>query len=178
VALPPAPAADAPQRLAELATAPKAEAPAATPVESADPYADPDFKVRRRAHHAGTHLSLKETLLQRAEAKAHDELLGEMKQHQNRSQYDCEAADRAVKYLKAGLDVWGFAAWQVKHFPMDGYEGATLSQCQNITDVVDPSRFDMHESLAQGNDPGRDATRDPREGRAATPAGDAGKNRP
>jgi len=123
-------------------------------------------------------MSLKETLLQRAEAKAHDELLGEMKQHQNRSQYDCEAADRAVKYLKAGLDVWGFAAWQVKHFPMDGYEGAALSQCQNITDVVDPSRFDMHESLAQGNDPGRDATRDPREGRAATPAGVAGKNRP
>ena len=178
VALPPAPAADAPQRLAELATAPKAEASAATPVASADPYADPDFKVRRRAHHAGTHMSLKETLLQRAEAKAHDELLGEMKQHQNRSQYDCEAADRAVEYLKAGLDVWGFAAWQVKHFPMDGYEGATLSQCQNITDVVDPSRFDMHESLAQGNDPGRDATRDPREGRAATPVGDAGKNRP
>jgi hypothetical protein len=178
VALPPAPAAEAPKRLAELAPAPKAEASTATPVESADPYADADFKVRHRAHHAGTRTSLKETLLQRAEAKARDELLGETKQHQNRSQYDCEAADRAVKYLKAGLDVWGFAAWQVKHFPLDGYEGATLSQCQNITDVVDPSRFDMHDAIVQGNDPGRDAPRDPREGRAATPAGEAGKSRP
>jgi hypothetical protein len=178
MALLPAPVAEAPQRLAELAPGPRAEASAATPVESPDPYADPDFKVRRRAHHAGTHTSLKDTLLQRSEAKARDELLGEMRQHQSRSQYDCEAADRAVKYLKAGLDVWGFAAWQVKHFPMDGYEGATLSECQNITDVVDPSRFDMHDAVAQGRDPGGDATGDPREGRAATPAGDAGKNRP
>ena len=71
-------------------------------------------------------------------------------QHQTRSQYDCEAADRAVKYLKAGLDVWGFAAWQVKHFPVEGYEGATLGECQNITDVVDPSRFDLHGAIAQG----------------------------
>jgi hypothetical protein len=150
VALPQSPAAESPQKVAELAPpAPKADSATAAPTENLDPYADPDFKVQHRAH-AGTRLTLKETLLQRAEAKARGELLTEMKQHQNRSQYDCEASDRATKYLKAGLDVWGFAAWQVKHFPMDGYDGAALSECQNIKDVVDPSRFDMHGAVAQG----------------------------
>jgi hypothetical protein len=150
LALPPSPPAESQQKAAELAPpAPKADSSTAARAESADPYADPDFKVQRRAH-AGTHLTLKETLLQRAEAKARGELLSEMKQHQNRSQYDCEAADRAARYVKAGLDVWGFAAWQVKHFPLDGYDGATVSECQNIKDVVDPSRFDMHGAVAQG----------------------------
>ena len=178
VALPASPAAESPQKATELTPAPKTDDSSATPAGRADPYADPDFKVQRRVHRAGTRLSLKETLVQRAEAKARAELLTEIKQHQNRSQYDCEAADRAARYLKAGLDVWGFAAWQVKHFPMDGYEGATLSQCQNIKDLVDPSRFDLHDAVAQENDPARAAPRGSREVNAANPASDTGKNRP
>lgn len=146
-AAPPASSApESPGRPGQPAPAPKADGSKAVAV--ADPYADPDFKVQRR--HAGTRLSLKETFVQRAEAKARAELLSEVKQHQSRSQYDCEAADRAAKYLKAGLDVWGFAAWQVKHFPVDSYEGATLSQCQNIKDVVESERFDLHDAVAQG----------------------------
>ena len=147
----PAPkAAEAPLRTAELAPGLNADGSrkAAAAGVSLDPYADPDFKVQRPR--GAARLSLKDTLVQRAEAKARAELLAEMRQHQNRSQYDCEAADRAAKYVKAGLDVWGFAAWQVKHFPMDGYEGATLQECQNIKDVVDPSRFDLHGAVAQG----------------------------
>ncbi len=167
VALPRSPAAESPPKVAELAPpAPKADASTADRTESVDPYADSDFKVQHRAH-AGTRLTLKETLLQRAEAKARAELLTEMRQLQNRSQYDCEAADRAAKYLKAGLDVWGFAAWQVKHFPMGGYDGATLSECQNIKDVVDPSRFDMHGAVAQGSD-----------GRAVIATSETGKTHP
>lgn len=167
VALPRSPAAESPQKVAELAPpAPNADSSTAARTESVDPYADSDFKVQRRGH-AGTRLTLKETLLQRAEAKARAELLSEMRQLQNRSQYDCEGADRAAKYLKAGLDVWGFAAWQVKHFPMDGYDGATLSECQNIKDVVDPSRFDMHGAVAQGN-----------EGRAVIATSETGKTHP
>src|ERR1700757_2917115 len=85
-------AAESPRRSAELAPAPKADDSAPAAAASVDPYADPDFKVRRRP--AGTRLTLKETLVQRAEGKARAELLTEMKQHQTRSQYDCEAADR------------------------------------------------------------------------------------
>lgn len=165
-----------PRTVAELAPATKPDSSTAAPVESRDPYADPDFKVQRRGH-TGTRLSLKDTLVQRAEAKARAELLGEVREHQKRSQYDCEAADRAARYLKAGLDVWGFAAWQIKHFPMDSYEGATLSQCRHIKEVVDPSRFDLHETIALGNDPGRVLPRDSRDGKAVVPTDDAGKSR-
>jgi hypothetical protein len=141
-----------PTTAAQLASAPKADGAATPAPASADPYTDPEFKVQRPR---AARLSLKDTLVKRAEAKARKELLSEMKQHQNRSQYDCEAADRAARYLKAGLDVWGFTAWQVKHFPMETYDGATLPLCQKIKEVVDPSRFDMHDAVAQGNDRGR-----------------------
>ena len=138
-------------------TAKPAPAIAAAPVVvaatgPADPYADPDFKVHRRQHHSGSTVSLKETYLQRSEAKARDELLLETQQHANRSQYDCEAADRADKYLKAGLDVWGFAAWQVKHFPPTAYKGATLEQCRDLKAVVeDASRLDLQSTVARRN---------------------------
>jgi hypothetical protein len=125
--------------------------PAAT--GSADPYADPDFKVEHPAHRTGNAASLKETLLERSEAKARAELLRETKQHLHRSQYDCEAADRANRYLKAGLDVWGFAAWQFKYFPVNGYKGATLAECKDIKEVVDPSSVDLKSTVAQVSRP-------------------------
>jgi len=121
--------------------------------ESADPYADPDYKVHRTPHRTGRPLSLKETLLQRSEAKARSELLRDMKQHASRSQYDCEAADRAGRYLKAGLDVWGFGAWQLKYFPTEGYKGATLIACKDIPNVVDPSQLDLQSTVAQDGHP-------------------------
>jgi hypothetical protein len=117
--------------------------------ENADPYADPDYKVHRRVHRPGSTLNLKETLLQRSEAKARAELLREVHQHASRSQYDCEAADRAGRYLKAGLDVWGFAAWQLKYFPIEGYKGATRVECQDIPNVVDPTQLDLQSTVAQ-----------------------------
>jgi len=117
--------------------------------ESVDPYADPDYKVHRRAHRSGSALSLKETLLQRSEAKARTDLLREMHQHASRSQYDCEAADRAGRYIKAGLDVWGFTAWQLKYFPMEAYKGATLAGCKDIPNVVDPTQLDLQSTVAQ-----------------------------
>ncbi len=122
---------------------------ASAPANGADPYHDAEFKVQRPAHKAGTALSLKETLLQRSEAKTRGELLRQLQQHAQRSQYDCEAADRGQKYLKADLDVWGFAAWQVKYFPAEGYQGATLPQCQDIKNVLDPSSLDLHSTVAQ-----------------------------
>jgi hypothetical protein len=134
-----------------------APVPAAIPVAVAatagpDPYADADFRVRRRPHRGRSALSLKETILQRSEAKARDELLLETRQHANRSQYDCEAANRAEKYVKAGLDVWGFATWQVKHFPPEAYKGATLQQCKDLKDVVAESvRLDLQSVVAQRN---------------------------
>jgi hypothetical protein len=109
------------------------------PADSIDPYSDAEFKVQRRPHRAGAPLSLKESLLQRSEARARDDLLRQIRQHVQRSQYDCEAVERASKYLEADLDVWGFAAWQVKYFPMDSYKGATLPQCKDIESLVDPS---------------------------------------
>jgi hypothetical protein len=118
--------------------------------ESADPYADPDYRVHRAVHRPGSALNLKETLLQRSEAKARAELLRDVRQHASRSQYDCEAADRVGRYLKAGLDVWGFAAWQLKYFPVAGYKGATLAGCKDIPNVVDPSQqLDLQASVAQ-----------------------------
>ena len=113
--------------------------PAAPAEDRLDPYHDPEFKVHQRPHHAGKQPSLKEILLQRSEARARDELLAQTKGHMRRSQYDCEAADRASKYLSAGLDVWAFASWQLKHFPVNGYKGATLDGCKDIETVVEPS---------------------------------------
>jgi hypothetical protein len=124
-----------------------AEPAIAAQPENADPYADPDYRVRRRAHRPGA-LSLKETLLQRSEAKARAELLREMQQHARRSQYDCEAAEHAARYLKAGLDVWGFGAWQLKYFPTAGYKGATLAACKDIPNVLEGSQLDLQAAVA------------------------------
>jgi hypothetical protein len=128
-------------------------APQAVAVADVDPYRDADFRVQRRSHRAGSPESLKEKLLERSEAHARSELMKEMQQHVKRSQYDCEAADHANRYLKAGLDVWGFAAWQGKHFPMDGYRGATLTQCKEIKNVIDPSRLNLQSAVAQQSQP-------------------------
>jgi hypothetical protein len=127
-----------------------AAASAGAAVETADPYSDPAFKVEHPAHHAGDAASLTEKLVRRSEARARAELLADTKQHAGRSQYDCEAADHAEKYLQADLDVWGFAAWQVKYFPVDGYKGATLTQCRDIKSVVDPTELDLRSTVAQG----------------------------
>jgi hypothetical protein len=116
----------------------KANSATAVRVANVDPYADANFKVQRRPQHAGTHPSLRDTLVQRSEAKARADLLRQTQEHLHRSQYDCEAAERATRYLEAGLDVWGFAAWQLRYFPRDGYQGATLAQCRDIATVNDP----------------------------------------
>ena len=137
--------------VATLAPAAQVNPSAAVVVDSVDPYADSDFRLPARPHRAGSALSLKEALVQRSEAKARADLLRETQQQRNRSQYDCEAADRAEKYLKAGLDVWGFASWQLKYFPMERYQGATLPQCKAIKNVIDPSRLDLKSAVAQGN---------------------------
>jgi len=142
-----------PDEVAGHAPVPKVDHSRAVPVDNVDPYTDSDFRVQRRAHHARTALSLKETLLQRSEAKARADLLRETQQHLYRSQYDCEAADRASKYLKAGLDVWGFATWQIRYFPTGSYKGATLAQCKDIKEVVDPSSMDLRSTVAQENHP-------------------------
>jgi hypothetical protein len=134
------------------AAASAADPSAVTPVHEVDPYADPDFQVHRRPHRA---VSLKEKLVLQSEAKARAELLTETQQHLHRSQYDCEAAGRAGKYVKAGLDVWGFASWQVKYFPVKGYEGATIPQCEDIKNVIDPSWVNLQTTVAQTNQPGR-----------------------
>ncbi len=114
-----------------------------------DPYADPDFRV---AHHARS-ASLKDQLLQRAEQKARAELLAQLRQHAERSQYDCETLDHAQKYLKAGLDVWGFTTWQAKYFPVEDYQGATLAQCQQIQSAIDPARMNLKSAVAQSAHP-------------------------
>ena len=137
-----------PVRSAALTPAP-APAVADPPVSSApDPYADPEFRVQHKAHRTGAAQSLKETLVQKEESRARNELLRELQQHVQRSQYDCEAANRADKYLKAGLDVWGFATWQVKYFPQGNYRGATLEQCRDIKNVV-ASSVDLQSAVAQ-----------------------------
>jgi hypothetical protein len=142
-----------PEERAPSAAGSNAEAATAVQPESVNPYADPDYKVHRRAHRPSSAVSLKEALLQRSEAKARAELLRDMQQHVSRSQYDCEAAEHAGRYLKAGLDVWGFAAWQLKYFPMEGYPGATLAACKDIPNVVDPSQLDLQSTVAQDGNP-------------------------
>src|SRR6266404_803090 len=113
----------------------KANSAAVVPADTIDPYSDSDFKVQRRPR-VGPHPSLRETLVQRSEARARVDLLRQTQEHAHRSQYDCETAERVSKYLKAGLDVWGFATWQLRYFPRDGYKGATLPQCKAIKDVM------------------------------------------
>jgi hypothetical protein len=137
-----------PVRVASLTPPPPPEAVDESARALPDPYADPAFRVEHKPHRAGAALSLKETLVQQSEARARNELLHELQQHVHRSQYDCEAAERADKYLKAGLDVWGFATWQVKYFPVDNYRGATLGQCRAIKNVV-ASSVDLQSAIAQ-----------------------------
>lgn len=128
------------------------EAVAETAATAPDPYADPQFRVQRKAHRAGAAPSLKERLVLKSEARARNALLRELRQHVNRSQYDCEAADRAGKYLKAGLDVWGFATWQGKYYPVGNYRGASLEHCRAIKVVV-ASSVDLQSAVAQQNPP-------------------------
>ncbi|HXY95849.1 MAG TPA: hypothetical protein VEH00_02665 [Steroidobacteraceae bacterium] len=137
-----------PVRAASLTPAPATEPVDEPAVALPDPYADPEFKVQHKPHRSAAAVSLKETLVQQSEARARNELLRELQQHVHRSQYDCEAAERADKYLKAGLDVWGFATWQVKYFPVDNYRGATLGQCRDIKNVV-ASSVDLQSAVAQ-----------------------------
>jgi hypothetical protein len=122
-------------------------------VSADDPYADPAFKVQRKARHGGD--SLRDSLLQKSEQRASSELLRDLQQHAQRSQYDCEAAAHADRYLKAGLDVWGFANWQVKYFPTGGYRGATLEQCRGIKNIL-PSPVDLGSTVARQNPDGSD----------------------
>ena len=152
-----APASDPEQPAAPLQSVSLKPAPPIEVVEeatptAADPYADPEFKVQRKAHRAGAAPSLKEKLLQQSEARARDALLRELKQHVNRSQYDCEAAEHAGKYLKAGLDVWAFTNWQVKYFPVETYRGASLERCRTIKNVV-ASSLDLQSAIAQQSPP-------------------------
>jgi hypothetical protein len=136
------------------APAPATEASAASaPASTVDPYADEDYKVRHKKRHAGATANLEETLLQRSETKARTELLRDIQQHVARSQYDCEAAGRAEHYLKAGLDVWGFASWQAKYFPTDSYQGATQPQCHDIKNVIDPAALNLQSTVAQQKHP-------------------------
>jgi hypothetical protein len=136
-----------PSSAASAAPVAKATAQVVAVTDPVDPYADPDFKVRPKTHRSAQ--SLKETLLQREEAKAGADLLKETAQRAQRSQYDCEVADHANRYLKAGLDVWGFRAWQSKYFPTDGYKGATLPECKDIQSVLDLTQIDLKSAVAQ-----------------------------
>jgi len=140
------PGAPAPQSAA--LTPPEPPQALAEPVAAVDPYTDPQFRVQRRARGSGD--ALREALLQKSEARARGELLLELRQHARRSQYDCEAAARGDRYLKAGLDVWGFMSWQVKYFPVDAYRGATLEQCRGIKSIV-ASPVDLQSAVAQQN---------------------------
>jgi hypothetical protein len=141
----------------DAGAAPPAAATEASEVSAApsalDPYADEDYQVHHKKHRPGAGANLEETLLQRSETKARTELLRDIQQHVARSQYDCEAADRAQRYLKAGLDVWGFASWQAKYFPTDGYQGATLPQCRDIKSVIDPAALNLQSTVAQQKHP-------------------------
>ena len=125
--------------------------PAEQGVRDLDPYADPGFKVQHKVRRAGAPPSLKDALVQRSEARARADLLRELQQHAQRSQYDCEAAVRAERYLKAGLDVWGFTTWQVKYFPSGSYRGATLEHCKDIKNLVVASSLDLQSTIAQQN---------------------------
>lgn len=135
---------------ARIAAPPKANPATAVRFDNVAAYADPAFKVQR-PQHAGPHSSLRETLVQRSEARARADLLRQTQEYVHRSQYDCEAAERAAKYLKAGLDVWGFATWQFKYFPREGYKGATLPQCKDIENVGGAAGIDLQSTVANGN---------------------------
>lgn len=139
-----------PVRSASLTPPPAPEAVDEPAGAVRDPYADPAFRVQHKGHRAGAATSLKETLVQQSEARARNELLRELQQHVHRSQYDCEAAERADRYLKAGLDVWGFATWQVKYFPVNAYRGAILERCRAIKSIV-ASSVDLRSAVAQQN---------------------------
>ena len=91
--------------------------------------------------------------MQRSELKARWDLLAQLRAHAQRSQYDCEAADHAEKYLKAGLDVWGFTTWQDKYFPVENYAGAALEKCQQIQSAIDPGRMNLKSAVAQSARP-------------------------
>ena len=145
-------------RVRSASLSPRPAAPAAAEETAGtvpDPYADPEFQVQRKPHRASVPPNLKERLVRQSEARARDALLRELKQHVDRSQYDCEAAEHAGRYLKAGLDVWGFAAWQVKYFPPDSYRGATLERCRGIKNVV-ASSVDLQSAVARQNEPDPD----------------------
>lgn len=142
----------APLQSASLKPPPPAEFVDETRGAAPDPYADPEFRVQRKPQRAGAAPTLKEKLVQQSETRARDALLRELRQHLNRSQYDCEAADHAGRYLKAGLDVWGFTTWQVKYFPVASYRGATLERCRTIKNVV-ASSLDLQSAVAQQNQP-------------------------
>jgi hypothetical protein len=45
--------------------------------------------------------------------------------------------------------VWGFAAWQAKYFPVENYKGASLPQCRDIPDVIDPAHINIQSTVAQ-----------------------------
>jgi hypothetical protein len=147
--------ADAPLA-AEQAPAPASSAVPAPPAEDTDesepprpdPYKDAEFRVVRHAHPGEP---LRDSLVQRAERKAGAQLLAELRAHAQRSQYDCEAVDHAQKYLKAGLDVWGFSTWQSKHFPVEKFSGATLPQCQNLARAADTGSIDLQSAVAQSD---------------------------
>jgi hypothetical protein len=139
------PVAEAPPPVAEAAPAPAVDADAAEPARP-DPYTDTEFKVVRRAHPAQP---LRDRLMQQSELKARWELMAELRAHAARSQYDCEATERADKYLKAGLDVWGFTTWQAKHFPVQDYQGSTLPRCQSLQNLVDAGRVNLQSAVAQ-----------------------------
>lgn len=111
-----------------------------------DPYSDSEFSVRRRARRGSG--NLKDAFLQRSEEKARSDLLKETQEREQRSQYDCELAAHAARYVKAGLDVWGFTTWQAKYFPLEGYKGATLPECKGIRDVIDPKRINVKSAVA------------------------------
>jgi hypothetical protein len=147
-ATPPAAEQGSPQVASAALTPPPPLEPVEEPVASQpDPYADPDFKVQHKAHRPAA--SLKDTLIERSETRARNQLVRELQQHARRSQYDCEAAARGDRYLRSGLDVWGFAVWQVKYFPADNYRGATLEQCKDIKNVV--ASLDLQAAVAQQN---------------------------
>lgn len=139
-----------PVRNAAPAPAPAPDAVGNVADITQDPYSDPQFKVQHKTRRAGAAPSLKETLVEHSEARARNELLRELQQHARRSQYDCEALQRADRYLKAGLDVWGFTTWQVKYFPVNSYRGAVIAPCKQLKNIV-ASSVDLQAALAQQN---------------------------
>jgi len=74
-----------------------------------------------------------------SEGKARADLLRETQQHLYRSQYDCEAADRASKYLKAALTS-GASPCGRSVLPGGQLQGRHAPQCKDIKNVVTPRR--------------------------------------